>query len=149
MAADKPCPQLHPSLPKSTYYISQTQVAWPTKTYHTTDEAQELLSRPRKRVKKQTFPAPILDQDDSEKTIILFPGQGCQYVGMGQKTIEKAPATKLLFDEASSILGYDLLKLCLNGPKDLLDRTEHCQIAIVIASLGIIFEISTYILTNR
>ena len=53
---------------------------------------------------------------------------------MGQKTIDKAPATKLLFDEASSILGYDLLKLCLNGPKELLDRTEHCQIAIVIAS---------------
>ena len=60
---------------------------------------------------------------------------------MGQKTIDKAPATKLLFDEASSILGYDLLKLCLNGPKDLLDRTEHCQIAIVIASLGIIYEL--------
>ena len=105
------------------------------------------MSRPKKRVKKQTFPAPILDQDDSEKTIILFPGQGCQYVGMGQKTIDKAPATKLLYNEASSILGYDLLKLCLNGPKDLLDRTEHCQIAIVIASLGIIFEISTYLHT--
>ena len=58
---------------------------------------------------------------------------------MGQKTIDKAPATKLLYNEASSILGYDLLKLCLNGPKDLLDRTEHCQIAIVIASLGIIW----------
>ena len=127
--------------PKShNYYISQTQVAWPTKTYHTTDEAQELLSRPKKRVKKQTFPVPILDQDDSEKTVILFPGQGCQYVGMGQKTIDKAPATKLLFDEASSILGYDLLKLCLNGPKELLDRTEHCQIAVVIASLGNIYE---------
>ena len=41
-----------------------------------------------------------------------------------------------MFDEASSILGYDLLKLCLNGPKELLDRTEHCQVAVVVSSLA-------------
>ena len=48
----------------------------------------------------------------------------------------QAPSTKLLFDQASSILGYDLLKLCLNGPKEVLDKTEHCQIAVVVASLA-------------
>jgi len=111
------------------------QVAWPSKTHHSPDEAQELLSRP-KRQKRSKKTIPVLDEDHSDCSIILFPGQGCQYVGMGQKALDKAPSTKLLFDQASSILGYDLLKLCLNGPKEVLDKTEHCQIAVVVASLA-------------
>lgn len=41
-----------------------------------------------------------------------------------------------LFDAAKHILGYDLLKLCLEGPKESLDRTVHCQPAVFVASLA-------------
>lgn len=102
------------------------QVPWPSKSL-----------RPPRRVQKKP-PKPILDQDDSEKTILIFPGQGCQYVGMGQKAIEVAPSTRLLFDRASNLLGYDLYKMCQEGPKSTLDRTEYCQPAIMVSSLAAI-----------
>ncbi|CAB0002193.1 unnamed protein product [Nesidiocoris tenuis] len=58
-----------------------------------------------------------------ETSIILFPGQGTQFVGMG-KDLMKFPAARDLFKEASSILGYDILKLCLQGPKTKLDSPD-------------------------
>ena len=76
---------------KDDKFSTGDQVAWPTKTYHTTDEGQELPSRPKKRSSEfKKVPIPVLDRDDSENTIIIFPGQGCQYVGMGQKAMDKA-----------------------------------------------------------
>lgn len=74
-------------------------------------------------------------QDPRETSIILFPGQGSQYVGMG-KDLLKFPMAKDLFELASYILGYDLLKLCLNGPKEKLDQTKYSQPAILVTSLA-------------
>ncbi|NXX36603.1 FABD protein, partial [Nicator chloris] len=37
---------------------------------------------------------------------------------------------------AEKVLGYDLLSLCLEGPRDALDRTQHCQPAVFVASLA-------------
>ncbi len=66
----------------------------------------------------------------------LFPGQGAQHVGMGAESTSELPAAKALFDSASEILGYDLLKLCLEGPADQLDATVHSQPALYVASLA-------------
>jgi [acyl-carrier-protein] S-malonyltransferase len=66
----------------------------------------------------------------------LFPGQGAQYVGMGQSLLQQAPGTAQLFARASEILGYDLLELCLHGPAEQLNRTEVSQPAIYVASLA-------------
>jgi hypothetical protein len=33
-----------------------------------------------------------------------------------------------LYSDASQILGYDLLKLSLEGPKSVLDETKYCQV---------------------
>jgi len=74
--------------------------------------------------------------DPEETTILLFPGQGAQFVGMGQIVTEDVPSTKNLYYTASDILGYDLLDLCLNGPLEQLDRTEYCQPAVVVTSLA-------------
>ena len=46
----------------------------------------------------------VINKDDSENSIILFPGQGCQYIGMGQKAMDKAPNTKPLFENASNLV---------------------------------------------
>ena len=60
---------------------------------------------------------------------------GTQFVGMGKKLLQY-PQVKDKFDLASSILGYDLLSICLEGPKKTLDRTEYCQPAILVTSLA-------------
>ncbi|XP_028392888.1 malonyl-CoA-acyl carrier protein transacylase, mitochondrial-like [Dendronephthya gigantea] len=69
------------------------------------------------------------------RDVILFPGQGSQYVGMIPH-LTKLPSGKRLFEIANEILGYDLLGICLNGPKAELDRTVHCQPAVFVASLA-------------
>lgn len=73
--------------------------------------------------------------DPRETSIILFPGQGTQYVGMA-KDLQRFPMARDLFELANYTLGFDLLKLCLNGPKHELDKTENCQLAILVTSLA-------------
>ena len=69
-------------------------------------------------------------------TTFLFPGQGAQSVGMAVETCESVPAAKALFDEASEILGYDLLAKCAEGPKAELDSTAVSQPAIFVSSMA-------------
>lgn len=70
------------------------------------------------------------------KIALLFPGQGAQHVGMGRKLMADFPAAKALFDEAADILGYDLAKLCVDGPADELDSTIYSQPALFVCSLA-------------
>lgn len=65
----------------------------------------------------------------------LFPGQGAQTVGMGQKLAE-LPAARQLYEQAGAILGYDLLELCLEGPAEKLDSTVYSQPALFVTSLA-------------
>lgn len=65
----------------------------------------------------------------------LFPGQGAQAVGMGA-VAQSVPAAAELYQRANEILGYDLLTLCLNGPKEKLDSTVISQPAIYVTSLA-------------
>jgi len=65
----------------------------------------------------------------------MFPGQGTQFVGMGRNLLV-FPQVVEMFEMASEILKYDLLKLCLEGPKSKLDQTIYSQPAILVCSLG-------------
>ena len=71
----------------------------------------------------------------AEKSVLLFPGQGAQFVGMGKQLLDY-PMVKDMYDVASEILGYDLLALCIEGPREALDRTVHCQPAVLVTSLA-------------
>lgn len=73
---------------------------------------------------------------DSFKSAFLFPGQGAQSVGMAVELVEEVPKAKELFDKASEILGYDLLDVCKNGPKEKLDSTAVSQPAIFVTSMA-------------
>lgn len=70
------------------------------------------------------------------KTAFLFPGQGAQFVGMGRQVAERCPQARGLFDRAGEILGYDLARLCFEGPAVELDKTAISQPAIFVASLA-------------
>lgn len=72
----------------------------------------------------------------SSKISFMFPGQGAQFVGMCGELCNEVPAAKALFEEASGILGYDLLQRCTEGPKEVLDSTEVSQPAIFVASMA-------------
>ncbi|MFK8114123.1 MAG: ACP S-malonyltransferase [Rubripirellula sp.] len=67
---------------------------------------------------------------------ILFPGQGAQNVGMGQWLCETYTTARSLFDQASEVLGYDLLKLCCEGPEDQLNATEFSQPALFTTGIA-------------
>jgi len=66
----------------------------------------------------------------------LFPGQGAQTVGMARDLVANVPASKAMFDQASEVLGYDLAELCISGPAESLNTTDHSQPAIFVASLA-------------
>lgn len=68
-------------------------------------------------------------------SIIIFPGQGSQFVGMGKKLLEVPKVTKM-FEIASNVFKFDVLSLCLNGPKPELDKTENCQAAVFVTSMA-------------
>ena len=66
----------------------------------------------------------------------IFPGQGAQYVGMGKKLYDEHEIARDTFKHANELLGFDLAKLCFEGPADDLTRTENCQAAIMVASIA-------------
>jgi [acyl-carrier-protein] S-malonyltransferase len=70
------------------------------------------------------------------KSAFLFPGQGAQAVGMGRQLSETVPAVRSLCEQASGILGYDLEKVCREGPAERLNTTEVSQPAIFVTSLA-------------
>ena len=61
----------------------------------------------------------------------VFPGQGSQFVGMGE---ELFPQYSELTAAASSILGYDITELCLRDPQEQLSFTKFTQPALYIVN---------------
>jgi [acyl-carrier-protein] S-malonyltransferase len=66
----------------------------------------------------------------------VFPGQGSQSVGMGKALVEAQPALRVVYDEASSVLGYDVASLCFEGPTERLNLTEYTQPALLVTSIA-------------
>ncbi len=64
----------------------------------------------------------------------VFPGQGSQYVGMGERIYNTYQEAKLVFEEASEALGFNMAELCFLGPKEELNKTYRTQPAIVTVS---------------
>jgi [acyl-carrier-protein] S-malonyltransferase len=68
---------------------------------------------------------------------VVFPGQGSQAVGMGADVAAAYPAAAALFREAKTILGYDLLALCTDGPDEKLRETRYSQPAIFVTNVAL------------
>ncbi len=68
---------------------------------------------------------------------VVFPGQGSQIVSMGKDIYTKHDFIKKLFKEADDVLGYNISKIILEGPKEDLDLTSNTQPAIFLISYSI------------
>jgi [acyl-carrier-protein] S-malonyltransferase len=66
----------------------------------------------------------------------LFPGQGSQKVGMGQEFYNEFPLAREVFDEANDALGFDLKRLCFEGPEEELRLTVNTQPALLAHSFA-------------
>jgi [acyl-carrier-protein] S-malonyltransferase len=66
----------------------------------------------------------------------VFPGQGAQQVGMGRAMAERHRAAAAVYEEAGAALGYDLARVCWEGPEEELRRTRVTQPALVATCLA-------------
>ncbi|MBH0775471.1 ACP S-malonyltransferase [Nocardia bovistercoris] len=70
-------------------------------------------------------------------TSYLFPGQGSQRVGMGRDLCDAYPEVVApLFRTADEIVGFELSRLCWEGPEERLEQTDITQPAVFITSLA-------------
>ena len=66
----------------------------------------------------------------------IFPGQGAQFAGMGKELADSFAPAREVFAEANEALGFDLARLCFEGPEEDLKLTANTQPAILTASIA-------------
>ena len=64
----------------------------------------------------------------------IFAGQGAQVPGMGKDFAEADSEVMGFFDKANAVLGFDLKKICFEGPAEELTKSNVCQPAIFVTS---------------
>lgn len=68
-------------------------------------------------------------------TAYIFPGQGAQFVGMGQDLYNLNAETKALFEQANEILGFRITDIMFQGTDEDLKQTKVTQPAIFLHSV--------------
>ena len=64
----------------------------------------------------------------------MFAGQGAQVPGMGKDFAEADAEAMGFFDTANDVLGFDLKRICFEGPAEELTKSNVCQPAIFVTS---------------
>ena len=72
------------------------------------------------------------------KTAFLFPGQGAQTVGMGADVAHSFHAAALIYQKANDIVGFELSRICFEGPAEKLNTTTISQPAIFVTSVALL-----------
>lgn len=70
------------------------------------------------------------------KKALLFPGQGAQYVGMGEELASKYSEAKKIYNTADEVLGFKISDICFNGPQEELKKTSFTQPAVLTTSIA-------------
>lgn len=71
-------------------------------------------------------------------SILVFPGQGSQSVGMGRELYENNAAARAVFDEVDDALNQKLSDIIFNGPMEDLTLTTNVQPAIMAVSIAML-----------
>jgi [acyl-carrier-protein] S-malonyltransferase len=71
-------------------------------------------------------------------TVLVFPGQGAQKVGMGKDLAERFPAARDTFHAVDEALGTPLSRLMWDGPESKLTLTHNTQPAILAHSAAVL-----------
>ncbi len=61
--------------------------------------------------------------------VIMFPGQGSQFKGMGEQLFKEFTE---VVATANRVLGYDIADICLNNPENKLNQTNYTQPALFL-----------------
>jgi [acyl-carrier-protein] S-malonyltransferase len=70
-------------------------------------------------------------------SVLLFPGQGSQTVGMGLEFYNNFEIVKKIFKDADERLNFSISKIILEGPESELQLTKNTQPAILTISYSI------------
>lgn len=84
-----------------------------------------------------------MTDSDTARYAFVFPGQGSQKVGMGRPWADAFPASRAVFEEADRVLGFELSRLCWEGPEDELTLTANLQPALLATSVAILRAVET------
>ncbi|MCA8927146.1 MAG: ACP S-malonyltransferase [Alphaproteobacteria bacterium] len=68
----------------------------------------------------------------------VFPGQGSQSVGMGQRLAEASAVAREVFEEVDDALGQRLSRLMFEGPSEDLTLTANAQPALMAVSVALV-----------
>lgn len=71
------------------------------------------------------------------KIAFMFPGQGAQYIGMGQDFYDAVPESRRMFELASEASGLDVAALCFEENENI-NITEYTQIAMLAAEVAML-----------
>ncbi|MCD8299602.1 MAG: ACP S-malonyltransferase [Clostridiales bacterium] len=71
------------------------------------------------------------------KTAFMFPGQGSQYIGMGQDFYENFPCSREIIDLAGEASGYDM-KALLFEENDQININRYTQVAMLADELAVL-----------
>ncbi len=68
---------------------------------------------------------------DHHRVMYVFPGQGSQYKGMGSDLYRDYASARRIYDQASEVLGYDIVRVSFEDPDNQLDLTRFTQPALL------------------
>ncbi len=104
------------------------------------DSLNELRESKKNRAKDEKSEKPETLKE-YKKIVLIFPGQGSQYVGMGKDFYDKYKFVRDIYDQANQVLGYDISEKCFRpslGKKIMhridLDKTIYTQPAVLTMS---------------
>jgi [acyl-carrier-protein] S-malonyltransferase len=85
----------------------------------------------------------LVEREGLVKIAFCFPGQGSQDVGMGREMAGTFPEAQAVYEEAAGAVGFDIARICFEGPIEELTRTEIQQPALVTTSLACLRAVET------